>query len=118
MRFRGKELPDLKGEELRAVRRYMQIIFQDPFESLNPRRTVGGIIGAPMVLHGIANKNEVEERTKEILERVGLQASYSSRYPHEFSGGLALASSGRPVVTELRSVTREAGAASPDPPDV
>jgi len=65
----------------------MQIIFQDPFSSLNPRQTVSQIIADPMVLHGIANKNEAEDYAKELLERVGLQSSYASRYPHEFSGG-------------------------------
>ena len=65
----------------------MQIIFQDPFSSLNPRQTVGDIIAAPMVLHGICNQVEAEEKARELLAKVGLQPSYASRYPHEFSGG-------------------------------
>ena len=85
--FRGKNLPELGEAELRATRRHMQIIFQDPFSSLNPRQTVGDIIAAPMVLHGICNQVEAEEKARELLAKVGLQPSYASRYPHEFSGG-------------------------------
>jgi len=86
--FRGKNIPDLAPEELRKMRRYMQIIFQDPYSSLNPRQTIGQIIGTPLVLHGLAkNQREAEGMAKELLEKVGLQARYTSRYPHEFSGG-------------------------------
>ena len=85
--FRGKNLPELGEAELRSTRRHMQIIFQDPFSSLNPRQTVGDIIAAPMVLHGICNQVEAEEKARELLAKVGLQPSYASRYPHEFSGG-------------------------------
>ena len=85
--FRGAELLELEPAALRGMRRYMQIIFQDPFSSLNPRQTVGQIIGDPMVLHGMATRNDAEDHAKDLLERVGLQPSYASRYPHEFSGG-------------------------------
>ncbi len=77
----------LDGAALRAARRHMQIVFQDPFSSLNPRQTVGQIIGRPMLLHGICSPSEVEERVKDLLEQVGLQRPYTSRYAHEFSGG-------------------------------
>ena len=86
--FRGKNIPDLGPEALREMRRFMQIIFQDPYSSLNPRQTIGQIIGTPLVLHGLAkNQREAEQVAKELLEKVGLQARYTSRYPHEFSGG-------------------------------
>ena len=78
---------EMKGEALRAARSEMQIIFQDPFSSLNPRMTVGSIIGDALELHGIAKGDEKFEMAKQLLERVGLQASYVNRYPHEFSGG-------------------------------
>lgn len=85
--FRGQDITKIDKESLRKLRRHMQIIFQDPFSSLNPRQTVSQIIGDPMVLHGLATKNEAQDQAKELLERVGLQPSYASRYPHEFSGG-------------------------------
>jgi oligopeptide/dipeptide ABC transporter ATP-binding protein len=85
--FRGQNLPDLDREDLREARRHMQIIFQDPYSSLNPRQTITQIIGDPMLLHGIADRNDVEERVKSLLVKVGLQPTYASRYPHEFSGG-------------------------------
>jgi oligopeptide/dipeptide ABC transporter ATP-binding protein len=87
IQFRGSDLTTLEPEALRAMRRHMQIIFQDPFSSLNPRQTVGQIIGDPMILHGLATKNDAEDHAKDLLDRVGLQPSYASRYPHEFSGG-------------------------------
>jgi oligopeptide/dipeptide ABC transporter ATP-binding protein len=65
----------------------MQIIFQDPYSSLNPRRSIGDAIGEPLFVHGLARGAEIERRVAELLERVGLPASYRSRYPHEFSGG-------------------------------
>ena len=72
---------------MRAIRRDMQIIFQDPYSSLNPRMTIGNIIGDALELHGLAKGDERFEHAKVLLERVGLQASYINRYPHEFSGG-------------------------------
>ena len=85
--FDGKDVFAMSSKELRAARRHMQIIFQDPYSSLNPRMTVGGLIGDALELHGIARGEARVERAKELLERVGLQASYVNRYPHEFSGG-------------------------------
>jgi len=85
--FRGQDLTTLDGESVRKMRRHMQIIFQDPYSSLNPRQTVGQIIGNPMLLHGLATKDDVEGQVRELLDKVGLQPSYISRYPHEFSGG-------------------------------
>ena len=81
------DLVDTKGEELRQMRRKMQMIFQDPYASLNPRMTVGEIVGEPMIIHKIIPSKEVHNRVKELLELVGLNPAYSNRYPHEFSGG-------------------------------
>jgi len=85
--FDGIDLTTLKGEELRRMRRRMQIIFQDPYASLNPRMTVGDIIGEPLEIHGIAKGKEKRERVMELLQIVGLNPYFINRYPHEFSGG-------------------------------
>ncbi len=85
--FDGMDVFALKESRLRALRRHMQIIFQDPYSSLNPRMTVGSIIADALELHGLAKGEERFDRAKQLLERVGLQASYVNRYPHEFSGG-------------------------------
>ena len=85
--FDGIDLTTLKGEELRKMRRRMQIIFQDPYASLNPRMTVGDIIGEPLEVHGIAKGREKRERVMELLKTVGLNPYFINRYPHEFSGG-------------------------------
>jgi oligopeptide transport system ATP-binding protein len=85
--FDGVDLVSLKSEELRRTRRKMQMIFQDPYASLNPRMTVGGIIGEPLIVHNIASGKEVDERVAHLLEVVNLNPSFASRYPHEFSGG-------------------------------
>jgi oligopeptide transport system ATP-binding protein len=86
--YDGKDITHLKGEELRSLRRRMQIIFQDPYASLNPRMTVGSIIGEPLQIHKIgANKKERLERVQQLLETVGLRKEAINRYPHEFSGG-------------------------------
>lgn len=87
VRFDGRELFSLGSRELRALRRRMQIVFQDPYSSLNPRRTVGDAIGEPLFVHGLARGAALEQRVTQLLERVGLPGSYRSRYPHEFSGG-------------------------------
>src|SRR5258706_2176613 len=87
VRFAGHDLLKLERGELRRLRPRMQIIFQDPYSSLNPRRTVGDAIGEPMFVHGLARGADVDKRGTELLERVGLPGSYRSRYPHEFSGG-------------------------------
>ncbi len=85
--FDGVDLLKLKGGELRHMRRRMQIIFQDPYASLNPRMTVGAIIAEPLEVHGVARGKEKEERVQELLRVVGLNPYFVNRYPHEFSGG-------------------------------
>lgn len=85
--FDGRDLSTLGRAELRQMRRRMQIVFQDPYSSLNPRRTVGDAIGEPLFVHGLAKGAEIDRRVGQLLERVGLPGSYRSRYPHEFSGG-------------------------------
>jgi oligopeptide/dipeptide ABC transporter ATP-binding protein len=85
--FEGRNVPLLGKAELRALRREMQIVFQDPYASLNPRMKVGEIIGEPLVIHKIGKKNERRERVAELMRRVGLDPDYAKRYPHEFSGG-------------------------------
>jgi oligopeptide transport system ATP-binding protein len=86
--FQGADVRKLDGEALRALRRDMQIIFQDPFASLNPRLTVGAIIGEALEIHKLArNRRELEQRVVELLETVGLQPDHMRRFPHEFSGG-------------------------------
>ncbi len=87
VRLDGVELTTLSAEALRKKRRQMQIVFQDPYSSLNPRLTVGETLSGPMALYGIARGDAAEELARELLVRVGLQARYASRYPHEFSGG-------------------------------
>ena len=87
VRFGGQDLAHIAGKELKEMRRRMQIIFQDPFSSLNPRRTVGSILAQPLKLHNIVPSNEVGDRVAQLLERVGLNPTHAERYPHEFSGG-------------------------------
>ncbi|HXF81019.1 MAG TPA: dipeptide ABC transporter ATP-binding protein [Usitatibacter sp.] len=86
VRFEGRDLFSLDSHEMRAQRSRMQIIFQDPYASLNPRMTVGQIVAEPLMLHGMAQGRRAE-RVAEILELVGLAPSHAQRYPHEFSGG-------------------------------
>ena len=85
--FEGQNIYDLPKEEMRSLRQQMQMIFQDPYASLNPRMTIGDIIGEPLEIHGLASGEEKENRVKELLNKVGLQPNYINRYPHEFSGG-------------------------------
>src|SRR6478736_3057360 len=87
VRFAGRDLSTLGRSELRQMRRRMQLVFQDPYSSLNPRRTVGDAIGEPLFVHGLAKGAEIDRKVSQLLERVGLPGSYRSRYPHEFSGG-------------------------------
>src|SRR5689334_8040447 len=88
VRFEGKDVHAMDSGELRAVRRDIQIIFQDPYASLNPRMTIGAIIGEALVIHRLAKtKHEFEERIVSLLETVGLLPDHMSRHPHEFSGG-------------------------------
>lgn len=85
--YRGQDISRIKGEELRTVRKNMQMIFQDPYASLNPRMTVGEAIIEPILSHNLLNRSEAENRAIEILELVGLDRDYYHRFPHQFSGG-------------------------------
>ena len=85
--FDNKDVTTLSKEELRKLRREMQMIFQDPFASLNPRHTVEKILEEPLIVHGIGNKVERKKRVREMLEVVGLSSYHAKRYPHQFSGG-------------------------------
>ena len=85
--FEGINLVTLKGEQLRQMRRKMQMIFQDPYASLNPRMTVGQLVGEPLMVHNVATGAEINERVLHLLELVKLNPAFASRYPHEFSGG-------------------------------
>ncbi len=85
--FAGDDLAGLDAADLRARRREMQMIFQDPYASLNPRMTIGPIVGEPLGIHDIGSRAERDARVDELLERVGLSAAVRGRYPHEFSGG-------------------------------
>ncbi len=85
--FLGKELTTLGGGDLRRMRRQMQMIFQDPYASLNPRMTVGSIVGEPLEIHNLARGREKQARVQELLRIVGLNPYFANRYPHEFSGG-------------------------------
>ncbi|MGK7346382.1 MAG: ABC transporter ATP-binding protein [Candidatus Nitrospinota bacterium M3_3B_026] len=85
--FEGGDITSLSGKRMRALRRKMQIVFQDPFASLNPRMTVGATVSEPFHVHGVGKKNERAGMAAEVLERVGLGAESINRYPHEFSGG-------------------------------
>ncbi|MBW4439268.1 MAG: dipeptide ABC transporter ATP-binding protein [Pleurocapsa minor GSE-CHR-MK-17-07R] len=88
VKFEGHELTTMGGNELRNMRRKMQMIFQDPFASLNPRMSVGNIVSEPLKIHNvIQNKVELQEYVEALLQRVGLNPYYVNRYPHEFSGG-------------------------------
>lgn len=85
--FKGRDIFQLSTKEMREARRDLQIIFQDPFASLNPRMTVRGIVSEPWVVHGMYDKQERRERAEALLERVGLNPEHANRYPHQFSGG-------------------------------
>jgi peptide/nickel transport system ATP-binding protein len=85
--FDGLDITDLGENELRPLRRRMQMVFQDPFASLNPRHSVGRIVGEPLRTHGLAGRRDAAARVRELLVTVGLPADAASRYPHEFSGG-------------------------------
>src|SRR5262249_33981219 len=87
IRFDGRDLLELGPGEMRALRRRMQIIFQDPYSSLNPRMKVGSIIAEPLEIHGVGDRRERKDRVAELLRVVGLDPDYANRYPHQFSGG-------------------------------
>jgi oligopeptide/dipeptide ABC transporter ATP-binding protein len=85
--FEGKNLLELSGKDMQALRREMQIIFQDPYASLNPRLSILSIVSEPLKIHGVSNKQERVDRVADLLSKVGLDPKYMYRYPHEFSGG-------------------------------
>ena len=85
--FQGRDILALDKKELRQIRREMQIIFQDPYASLNPRMKIGDIVGEPLVIHNEGTRNERRDRVAQLLRRVGLDPDYMNRYAHEFSGG-------------------------------
>ena len=88
IRFDGQDITKIKGKQLKAIRREMQMIFQDPYSSLNPRKTIGSIVAEPFVIHGLLpGKDERRKAVQELLETVGLNPEHYNRYPHEFSGG-------------------------------
>ena len=87
IRFDGKELTKLSGEQLRKVRQDMQIVFQDPYSSLDPRMTVGNIVSEPLEVHGMGTRKSRRETVRRLLEVVGFNPNFTNRYPHEFSGG-------------------------------
>jgi oligopeptide transport system ATP-binding protein len=87
IRFKGKTIKNLKGSTLKSFNRQMQMIFQDPYASLNPRMTVGDIIAEGLDIHGLAKGKERRERVVELLKTVGLNEEHAERFPHEFSGG-------------------------------
>jgi oligopeptide transport system ATP-binding protein len=85
--FDGQDITNLEGASLRAVRRRMQMIFQDPYASLNPRMTAAGIVSEPLEIHGVGSPRDRRQRVRDLLGTVGLDPDYGDRYPHEFSGG-------------------------------
>ncbi|WP_100374701.1 ABC transporter ATP-binding protein [Bacillus sp. FJAT-45037] len=87
VKFEGRDVTKLSNEEMRKLRRDMQIIFQDPYASLNPRHTIERIISEPLLVHGIGTKAERREKVENLLEVVGLSSYHANRYPHQFSGG-------------------------------
>ncbi|MEP7090291.1 MAG: ATP-binding cassette domain-containing protein, partial [Nocardioidaceae bacterium] len=87
IRFEGEDIAQLSPRELKPLRREIQMIFQDPYTSLNPRHTVGAIVGAPLEIHKVVPRNKVLSRVQELLEIVGLNPEHYNRYPNEFSGG-------------------------------
>ncbi len=87
IRFRGEDITHVNGERLRTLRRDMQMVFQDPYGSLNPRCTVGQILGEPLLVHRICPRDEIPDRVRQLLDQVGLEADMADLYPHQFSGG-------------------------------
>ena len=87
IRFQGEELTELGREAMRKMRREMQIVFQDPYSSLDPRMTVGDIVSEPLEVHGVGSRRNRRARVRELLDVVGFNPDYENRYPHEFSGG-------------------------------
>jgi len=87
VRFMGQELTDMARGDVRKLRRDMQIVFQDPYSSLDPRMTVGDIVAEPLIVHSVGSRRSRSSRVRELLEVVGFDPTFTNRYPHEFSGG-------------------------------
>jgi ABC-type oligopeptide transport system ATPase subunit len=87
VKFEGRDVVELGNREMQLLRREMQVIFQDPYASLNPRMSIQSIVSEPLKIHGIGDKNERKNKVSELLKKVGLDPRYMDRYPHEFSGG-------------------------------
>ncbi|MCG8360876.1 MAG: ATP-binding cassette domain-containing protein [Kiloniellales bacterium] len=87
IRFEGRDVMEADKAELRVIRKRLQMIFQDPYGSLNPRQTVGAAIREPMIVHGLCGREEADERVETLLRQVGLEPDHALRFPHEFSGG-------------------------------
>jgi oligopeptide transport system ATP-binding protein len=87
VRFMGQELTDMPRGQIRKLRREMQIVFQDPYSSLDPRMTVGDIVAEPLIVHSVGSRRSRRSRVRELLEVVGFDPTFTNRYPHEFSGG-------------------------------
>jgi oligopeptide/dipeptide ABC transporter ATP-binding protein len=88
IKFQGEEISAQSGDDLKALHRHMQMVFQDPYSSLNPRKTVGSIISDPFVIHGLyTSSGERKQKVQDLMDRVGLNPEHYNRYPHEFSGG-------------------------------
>ena len=85
--FQGQDLAKLSGQALREVRKHLQMVFQDPFASLNPRMKVGEIVGEGLLIHGLGSAAEQKEKVHQMLQRVGLEVADAQKYPHQFSGG-------------------------------
>src|SRR5699024_11207278 len=85
--FDGTNINDLSKSELKELRKDMQMIFQDPFASLNPRQKIGNVLEEPMIIHTDLSKSERQEKVKQLLREVGLREDHANRFPHEFSGG-------------------------------
>ena len=85
--FDGQDISNLSRRGMRPLRRELQIVFQDPYASLNPRKRVGSIVGAPLEIHGVGDRRQRKRDVQELLEKVGLSPEHYNRYPHEFSGG-------------------------------
>lgn len=85
--YRGKKINEMSGNDMKALRQELQIVFQDPYSSLNPKKTIGWLLEEPLIIHGIGDKTERKKIVTETLEQVGLSSDYLKRYPHELSGG-------------------------------